>query len=190
MEPPNYSIENPNPINNNINNNNINDDDDNNNLPPSYEESVINIIEDNQNIIINDIIDNQLNDINNEIELYNIYSLNNLINILNLLVLLNSFYYIFVNLDFFIIFIITILVSYWFITKYNVFGYLLLFSYTIFDLTLKFTLIENNDNLFYGYITVMIIVYLFIYYYSCRIISLLWNTSNENLILLRQGYTP
>lgn len=67
MEPPNYSIENPNPITN-LNNNN---------LPPSYENSIINT---NNNLFINELNNNQEID-NNELILNKTYLTNNIINI-------------------------------------------------------------------------------------------------------------
>ena len=180
MEPPNYSIENPNPITN-LNNNN---------LPPSYENSIINT---NNNLIINELNNNQEID-NNELILNKTYLTNNIINILNLLIMLSSYYYIFIKLDFFISLIIINLISYWLIHKYNLCGYIILFLYTCVDIILKIIIFdelkETNKNLFYIYFIITLFTYLFIYYLSCKIIRLLSNISDESLILLRQGYRP
>ena len=181
MEPPNYSIENPNPNPNPITHLN------NNNLPPSYEDSIININ--------NDFINEEIQEINNnELILNNTYLTNNIINILNLLIMLSSCYYIFIKLDFFIALIIINLISYWLIHKYNLCGYIILFLYTCVDIIFKIIIFdelkETNKNLFYIYFIITLITYLFIYYLSCKIIRLLSNISDENLILLRQGYRP
>jgi len=180
MEPPNYSIENPNSITN---------------LPPSYEDSIINNT--NNNLFINEVNNNQeIQEIDNneELILNKTYLTNNILNLLNLVFMLSSCYYIFIDINFFITLIIINLISYWLIYKYNLCGYIILFIYTCIDIIFKIIIFdelkESNKNVFYIYFGITLITYLFIYYLSCKIITLLLNISDENLILLRQRYTP